>query len=118
MSAVMLGELLQGFLNFSHIFVLKAQLWATEYGALSRVEVLVGVWVHWAARLSLMSAKIDGPSKFKDIDETHACTRARTERDGMLNLFVVVGSMFSLHERCLFRLEKRGWVPSHISVKV
>ncbi len=68
MSAVMLGELLLGYFNFVHIFVLKAQFWATKCGALSRVEVLVGVWVHWAATLSLMSAKIDGPSKFKDID--------------------------------------------------
>ena len=53
---------------FIHILVLKARFWSTKSGALSRVDIFVGVRVHWAAILFLMPAKIDGPSKFKDID--------------------------------------------------
>ena len=66
-AAVMLGELLMGFLQFSR-FVLKAQFWATKSGALRRVQILVWDWVHRVAISSLMSAEIGGPSKFKDID--------------------------------------------------
>ena len=64
-SAAMLGELLPEHSQSFHIFVLKAWFWATNCGALSRVEVLVGIRVHWAAILSLMSAKIDGPPNLK-----------------------------------------------------
>ena len=47
-------------------------------GALSRWKVLVGVWIHWASILALMSAKIDGPSKFKDIDAWHEPLSSRS----------------------------------------